>query len=295
MTSTPLRPQPRFPEPDTEPFWEATKRHELTYQTCDDCNNVIFFPRRHCTACGSGNTTWHVSKGEGEVYTFSVVMQRPAPRVQGPRRLRGGLRRPGRGLPHHVQRRRRRRPRERGAVRYAREAALGRPRERAAFPSPCSSRPDRALLLAANQNEKSKRGSLSRAGSRAGRNSGQARVSFGLGALQHGNILFGGYRPRTSDGGLAGGRVQRSRHVDWRRLRQRAGLLPGLRLRGRRVRQAAGSRAPAAHRLHHQDDGGPVRPGARGGRASWAWTSGSWTGCPRSGSTDPAKRCWCVT
>ena len=75
MTSTPLRPQPRFPEPDTEPFWEATKRHQLSYQTCDDCENVIFFPRQHCTKCGSANTTWNVSKGEGEVYTFSVVMQ----------------------------------------------------------------------------------------------------------------------------------------------------------------------------------------------------------------------------
>ena len=31
------RPQPRFPEPDTQPFWEATKRHELTYQTCNTC------------------------------------------------------------------------------------------------------------------------------------------------------------------------------------------------------------------------------------------------------------------
>ncbi len=75
MTSMPLRPQPRFPEPDTEPFWEATKSHELTYQTCDDCENVIFFPRRHCTVCGSDNNTWKVSKGEGTVYTFSVVMQ----------------------------------------------------------------------------------------------------------------------------------------------------------------------------------------------------------------------------
>ncbi len=38
------RPQPRFPEPDTQPFWEATKRHELTYQTCNECNTVIFYP-----------------------------------------------------------------------------------------------------------------------------------------------------------------------------------------------------------------------------------------------------------
>jgi uncharacterized OB-fold protein len=70
-----LRPQPRFPEPDTLPFWEATKRHELTYQTCNKCNAVIFYPRQHCTTCGSLETTWHVSKGTGTVYTFSVIMQ----------------------------------------------------------------------------------------------------------------------------------------------------------------------------------------------------------------------------
>lgn len=69
------RPQPRFPEPDTQPFWDATKNHELTYQTCDKCQTVIFFPRRHCTACGSLDTTRKVSKGEGAVYTFSVIMQ----------------------------------------------------------------------------------------------------------------------------------------------------------------------------------------------------------------------------
>ena len=36
---------------------------------------MIFYPRRHCTKCGSDETTWNVSKGEGTVYTFSVVMQ----------------------------------------------------------------------------------------------------------------------------------------------------------------------------------------------------------------------------
>lgn len=69
------RPQPRFPEPDTEPFWEATKRHELVYQTCNENGEVIFYPRRHCASCGSSETTWHVSKGLGTVYTFSVIMQ----------------------------------------------------------------------------------------------------------------------------------------------------------------------------------------------------------------------------
>lgn len=73
------RPQPRFPEPDTEPFWRATKGHKLTYQTCNDCNSVVFYPRRHCTKCGSPNLAWRESKGTGTVYTFSVVVQNRNP------------------------------------------------------------------------------------------------------------------------------------------------------------------------------------------------------------------------
>lgn len=69
------RPQPRFPEPDTQPFWEATKRRELTYQTCNQCQGIIFYSRHHCPTCGSGEMMRRVSKGLGTVYTFSVIMQ----------------------------------------------------------------------------------------------------------------------------------------------------------------------------------------------------------------------------
>ena len=75
----PNRPQPRFPEPITQPFWEAVKEGKLTYQTCDDCNEVVFYPRKHCTLCGSNNLSWHESKGEGSVYTYSVVRQNRMP------------------------------------------------------------------------------------------------------------------------------------------------------------------------------------------------------------------------
>jgi uncharacterized OB-fold protein len=68
-------PLPRFPEPDTEPFWQATKDHELKYQVCDDCGGVVWHPRRHCTHCTSLNLSWKTSKGEGTVYTFSIVRQ----------------------------------------------------------------------------------------------------------------------------------------------------------------------------------------------------------------------------
>jgi len=66
------RPQPRFPEPDTEAFWEATKEHRLTYQVCHN-GHTVFFPRRHCPTCGSSNMEQKESKGEGVVYTYSVV------------------------------------------------------------------------------------------------------------------------------------------------------------------------------------------------------------------------------
>lgn len=72
----PSRPQPRFPEPDTQPFWDAIKdRGELTYQQCSDCTKVNFTPSRHCRTCGSTNQKWKTSKGEGVVYTYSVVRQ----------------------------------------------------------------------------------------------------------------------------------------------------------------------------------------------------------------------------
>lgn len=66
------RPQPRFPEPDTQPFWDATREHRLTYQVDPD-GNVVFFPRRHSPFTGSRELETRESKGEGTVYTYSVV------------------------------------------------------------------------------------------------------------------------------------------------------------------------------------------------------------------------------
>jgi uncharacterized OB-fold protein len=73
------RPLPRFPEPDTEPFWRATASHELCYQVCRACGAVVFYPRGHCTRCAGRELEWKVSKGEGTVYTFTVVRQNGHP------------------------------------------------------------------------------------------------------------------------------------------------------------------------------------------------------------------------
>jgi uncharacterized OB-fold protein len=71
----PQRPLPNLQEPDTRPFWEATKERKLRYQQCDDCNTVVFYPRRHCTNCLGQKLSWHTASGQGTVYTYSVVRQ----------------------------------------------------------------------------------------------------------------------------------------------------------------------------------------------------------------------------
>jgi uncharacterized protein len=73
------RPQPQFPEANTQPYWDGVKAGELRYQTCADCAQVVFYPRHHCPGCLSPNLSWKVSAGEGTVYTYSVVRQNRVP------------------------------------------------------------------------------------------------------------------------------------------------------------------------------------------------------------------------
>ncbi|MBG92931.1 MAG: hypothetical protein CL792_03025 [Chloroflexi bacterium] len=75
----PDRSMPQFPEPDTSPFWESVKNEQLSYQQCNVCNTVVFYPRYACSSCGSGELVWKDSKGEGEIYTYSVVRQNRNP------------------------------------------------------------------------------------------------------------------------------------------------------------------------------------------------------------------------
>ena len=81
--STPGRPLPNLHEPDTRPFWAATRDRQLTYQQCGDCGAVVFYPRRHCTGCLGNNLVWKESAGLGTVYTYSVVRQSYHPFFRG--------------------------------------------------------------------------------------------------------------------------------------------------------------------------------------------------------------------
>ena len=69
------RPLPNPAELDTRPFWEATKQHELRYQVCNACGGVVFYTRRHCPHCMSFDLRWERSKGEGTVYSYTIIRQ----------------------------------------------------------------------------------------------------------------------------------------------------------------------------------------------------------------------------
>lgn len=57
----------------TEPFWEATKRHELLIQKCSHCGAYRFSPREACPNCISTDYEWSKVSGEGTVYSYTVM------------------------------------------------------------------------------------------------------------------------------------------------------------------------------------------------------------------------------
>ena len=61
------RPLPSVTEADTGPFWRAAQEHRLTYQKCSNCGSIVFYPRAHCTNCGSGELVVHDSAGRGRM------------------------------------------------------------------------------------------------------------------------------------------------------------------------------------------------------------------------------------
>lgn len=75
---TEARPLPT-PTPETEPYWQAARRHELHVQRCvGGCGDAYFPPRNFCPGCGSRNTEWFRASGRATLYSY-VISHRPAP------------------------------------------------------------------------------------------------------------------------------------------------------------------------------------------------------------------------
>ncbi len=66
------------PTPETAPYWEGCKAHELRLQFCNDCQAFFFYPRIFCPRCLSENVEWKPVSGKGTLHTY-VISARPAP------------------------------------------------------------------------------------------------------------------------------------------------------------------------------------------------------------------------
>src|SRR3954471_8253816 len=66
------------PTPETAPFWEGCKAHELRLQFCTDCSKFFFYPRALCPTCWGTNLEWRRVSGKGTLTTY-VLSARPAP------------------------------------------------------------------------------------------------------------------------------------------------------------------------------------------------------------------------
>jgi uncharacterized protein len=65
--------------PETGEFWQAAKQDRLLIKRCRACGKVHWYPRAVCPHCMSGETEWVEAKGEGTIYSFSVMERAEVP------------------------------------------------------------------------------------------------------------------------------------------------------------------------------------------------------------------------
>lgn len=78
------------PTPDaTEPasplaasFLDGLSAGQLRWQGCDDCGTAQHVARHACAACGSLQLSWRIARGEGIVWSTTVVTRAPSPAFQ---------------------------------------------------------------------------------------------------------------------------------------------------------------------------------------------------------------------
>lgn len=65
------------PTPETQPYWDAAKRHVLMIQRCDGCGEHYFYPRPLCPRCFSRDVRWVQVSGKGRLHTYTINYRPP--------------------------------------------------------------------------------------------------------------------------------------------------------------------------------------------------------------------------
>ena len=64
---------PDTEDPETAPFWNATKAGKLIMQSCDHCGEKRFPPTPFCGRCRGSSTTWVPLSGRGRIWSYVVI------------------------------------------------------------------------------------------------------------------------------------------------------------------------------------------------------------------------------
>jgi uncharacterized OB-fold protein len=68
-----------LPDPETQPFWDAAKAHELKAQKCSNCGRFRFPPQGFCPNCYSWESSWAKIAETGSIASYVVVHQATNP------------------------------------------------------------------------------------------------------------------------------------------------------------------------------------------------------------------------
>jgi uncharacterized protein len=70
-------------DPDTESYWEGTKKHELRAQKCAKCGKFRWPPQGFCPHCSSWEFNWTKLANTGVIESYVVVHQATHPAFAG--------------------------------------------------------------------------------------------------------------------------------------------------------------------------------------------------------------------
>ena len=67
----PPRPSPMV-TPESQPYWDGLRDHQLLVQQCADCGMLRHYPRPMCDACYSFEVTWKQLAPSGRIHSWAV-------------------------------------------------------------------------------------------------------------------------------------------------------------------------------------------------------------------------------
>lgn len=62
-------------DPETAPYWEAARAHELRLPRCARCGHYEFPPKPRCSACLADALEWVKVSGHGTVFSFAIMRE----------------------------------------------------------------------------------------------------------------------------------------------------------------------------------------------------------------------------